>query len=125
MTQTIALMNELLALGLTEITNDRQRKNGTMMFFDPQTGCEYGIYKTGYVRRKIKKSSNPFMRTDSYIYQLNQRPATIISRHTINGHKFTFTTKSIILVHDLCEQLRIVIKAVKNYRKYYEKNYVK
>ena len=115
MNQILKTIHELNDLGLKIVTTDRQKKNGTLMLFDPQTGSEYGIYKTGYVRRK----------SASRIYQLNQRPATVIRRYNYNGHKFTHTTKSITLVHDMSEQLNIVLKAVKNYRKYYAENYKK
>lgn len=115
MTQTISLLTQISELGLENITTDRQKKNGTMMFFDNKTGSKYGIYKSGYIRRQ----------NNERLYQLNQRPATIISRETINGHKYTFSTKDITLVHDFDQQLEILIKGVKNYRAYYSKNYQK
>ena len=38
---------------LTEITTQRQSKNGTRMFYCERTGCRYGSYASGYVRREV------------------------------------------------------------------------
>lgn len=112
-----AQLSELLDLGLKNITTNRQAKNGTMMFHDPETGASYGLYTaSGYVRR---------IGSSDRAYQLNQRPATMIRRYMQNGHTYTYTTKSIVLVYDFADQLDIAIKAVKNYRSYCKKTYQK
>jgi hypothetical protein len=45
------MANIQLSANLVEITTPRQAKNGTRMFHDFVSGCRYGSYASGYVRR--------------------------------------------------------------------------
>jgi len=65
------MSRKLSTLGLVEVTSQRQADNGTVCFHDPQTGCDYLSYESGYVRRKY---TTKYWRRgkDITIYQLNK-----------------------------------------------------
>lgn len=60
-------IDSILDLGMREITTDKQLRNGTRMFIDPQSNTRYASYKSGYVRRVY-----PYGNTES-MYPLNRR----------------------------------------------------
>jgi hypothetical protein len=62
-------MTKLQTLGLVEVTTQRQADRGTQAFHDPQTGCDYISYESGYVRRILPHSTHNSSRA---IYQLNR-----------------------------------------------------
>lgn len=39
-------------LGLENITSKRQKANGTICYHDPETGVDYTMHETGYIRRR-------------------------------------------------------------------------
>ena len=123
MTQTISLLSEIIELGLKDITTNCQKKNGTMMFHDPETDSSYGLYsKSGYVRRLIKARQYPWNTVnDIYMYPLNQRPLVPTEYKTYDGQTRTYKSKQTIRVYELDKQLEIIIRAVKNYREYRKK----
>lgn len=63
---------KLKTLGLVETTSKTQKKNGTLCFHDPISGCDYLSYSSGYVRRAFKATSSWYERPVRTIYQLNK-----------------------------------------------------
>ena len=67
-----AVQRLMKSLDLIEVTTDRQARNGTIMYEDPQTCTDdnqimYGIYKTGYVRRLAKRKTKSWYAGIGYI----------------------------------------------------------
>jgi len=93
-----------------EITNSKCKK-GTRLFYDPQTGVKYSATAGGYVRRYVP--------TKWY-------GRDIISKTVLNptvGEKFTWgsgrisTRRKCVLLLEEEDRLKIVARAVRNYRK--------
>jgi hypothetical protein len=57
---------------LTEVTTPRQAANGTRMFFCSDSGCYYGSYASGYIRRGIP-TNIPGSNRSHIFYQLNKK----------------------------------------------------
>lgn len=53
------MANIQLSRNLVDITTARQANNGTRMFHDVASGCCYGSYASGYVRRIYVVRHNP------------------------------------------------------------------
>lgn len=104
-------MNTIQNLGLIETTTDRQFKNGTREYLDPQTGEYYSMHASGYVRRIIKYRPGA---KDSY--QLN--PVRINPRP--NG-----TAGYERVMVSFTEQLEILGRRVVSYRIYVAKKKAK
>jgi len=100
-------------LGLEFISTRRQVNNGTLMFNDPETGVQYAMYDSGYVRRHIKGYRHSFMKeAPRYMYPLNKR-ASYIAPST-NGWNHSQCGTYLLAGPD--EQLGILTRAVMNYR---------
>jgi hypothetical protein len=93
-----------------EITNSKCKK-GTRLFYDPQTGVKYSAAASGYVRRYVP--------TKWY-------GGDIISKTVLNptvGEKFTwgsgriYTRRKFVLLLEEEDRLKLVARAVRNYRK--------
>ena len=92
-----------------EITNSKCKK-GTRLFYDPQTGVKYSATASGYVRRYVP--------TKWY-------GKDIISKTVLNptvGEKFIwshreYTRRKCVLLLEEEDRLKIVARAVRNYRK--------
>ena len=61
---------------LTEVTTPRQAANGTRMFFCSDSGCYYGSYASGYIRRGIP-TNIPGSSRSHIFYQLNKKKSSI------------------------------------------------
>lgn len=100
------MSKKLETLGLVEVTSQRQADNGTVCFHDPQTGCDYLSYESGYVRRKYTTKSWWSGESVTSIYQLNK--TRMVGR--------TFKTKERILEPNSEKRIDMLAKAVVNYR---------
>lgn len=115
-------MNKLETLKCIEVTSQRQADNGTISYFDPQTGTYYNLYENGYVRRsfgRVKMSNGRW--SDERIYQLNP---TKIVQHTFNrhdGHPYTVASKSRTMLETHEERMECAARAVINYRNTHKK----
>ena len=100
-------------LGIKEITTDRQRKNGTIVYELPisqvwQTlnpkPLRFAIYETGYIRNVTEGLASP--------YQINK---VKVRKHDIrNG--YAYDTKERILIHSWEERIIYLAKfIIKNY----------
>lgn len=74
------MANTQLSPNLVEITTPRQANNGTRMFYDSKSGCRYGSYASGYVRRIYIVRFNPVfvlgpahLNNKQQMYPLNPR----------------------------------------------------
>ena len=89
---------------LEDVTTDRQSKNGTKIYRDPQTNAYYGIYSTGYVRTLFP---------DRYIsmYPLNKRKM----KEEV-GKWGKYTVKSYELIPNFEDRVLRMVRGVQNYR---------
>jgi hypothetical protein len=107
-------MNKLETLKCVEVTSQRQADNGTISYFDPQTGVYYNLYENGYVRRSFgrKRLSNGRL-SDEVIYQLNpKRKGTYVSPYS--GQTFDCVERVMLESH--VERMDCAARAVVNYR---------
>ncbi|MDC0008770.1 hypothetical protein OAE73_00215 [bacterium] len=108
-------MNKLETLKCIELTSQRQADNGTICYHDPETGCDYLSYESGYIRRSYKTPS-PWIpnKMRETIYQLNpQSKGYYISEYTGN----IYETTARVMIHNPQERLDRLARAVVNYRK--------
>ncbi len=93
---------------MTEVTTDRQRKNGTIQLKDNiLPWVFYTLHKNGYIRRKIQYLRNPHSYDN---YQLNR---TKIKHHP-EFHMCTFTER--IMIKNLDAQLIQIMNPIVSYR---------
>ena len=107
-------MNKLETLKCVEVTSQRQADNGTISYFDPQTGVYYNLYENGYVRRSFgrKRLWNGRL-SDEVIYQLNpKRKGTYVSSY--NGKTYECVERVMLESH--VERMDCAARAVVNYR---------
>jgi hypothetical protein len=103
-----AVVNIAEEIGLEFISTKRQVENGSLLFYDPQTGCKYGLYESGYIRR--------FIRTGTY--PLNSRsPRTVEYRNWRTNTQSTYYNKQAYDFANANEQLGIFVRSVFSYRK--------
>ena len=88
-----------------------KHRNGAKAFFDPKTGVRYVSHANGYVRRYVPTTDWGRKITSSYC--LNQRKEK--EKTVIEG--VNFTSGVFVLIPDEEERLRLISKAVRNYRK--------
>ena len=86
-------------------------KNGAKAFFDPKTGVRYVSHANGYVRRYVPATDWGKRITSSYC--LNQR----MERKKIVIEGVNYTSGVFVLIHDEEERLKLIARAVRNYRK--------
>ena len=120
MTQEI--LDLIKEFGLIDITTDRQKANGTTILRDEQTSCSYGIYTSGYVRRKVDDHYDDIPSTH---YQLN---LTKSEKKTIyfgdnQNRSYTYTQKERILIHNHTLQIELLKRRIPSFRKYVIRNY--
>ena len=107
-------MNKLETLKCVEVTSQRQADNGTISYFDPQTGVYYNLYENGYVRRSFgrKRLWNGRL-SDETIYQLNpKKKGTWVSPW--NGTEHEITQRVMLETHE--ERMECAARSVINYR---------
>jgi len=107
-------MNKLETLKCVEVTSQRQADNGTISYFDPQTGVYYNLYENGYVRRSFgrKRMWNGRL-GDETIYQLNpKKKGTWVSPW--NGTEHEITQRVMLETHE--ERMECAARSVINYR---------
>jgi hypothetical protein len=108
-------MDRLEALGLIEVTTQRQADNGTQCFHDPMTSCDYLSYASGYVRRKFTTTCRWHGERFFTIYQLNKK--RIVQRElTLSPGKFVECTERILEMSP-DKRIDIISRAAVNYRK--------
>ena len=84
---------------------------GARVFFDPKTGVRYVSHANGYVRRYVPTTDWGRKITSSYC--LNQRKEK--EKTVIEG--VNYTSGVFVLIPDEEERLRLIARAVRNYRK--------
>ena len=84
---------------------------GARVFFDPKTGVRYVSHANGYVRRYVPTTDWGRKITSSYC--LNQRKEK--EKTVIGG--VNYTSGVFVLIPDEEERLRLIARAVRNYRK--------
>lgn len=97
------ITSKIKSLGLVETTTEKQVKNGTREFLDPQTNTHYASYATGYVRRLHRYS-----RTYVAMYPLNRR------RKIANQRDWSEISYS--LERRKSDRMLLLLKAVETYR---------
>lgn len=107
-------MNKLETLKCVEVTSQRQADNGTISYFDPQTGVYYNLYENGYVRRSFGRKRLWTGRLDSEtIYQLNpKRKGVWVSPW--DGKEHEVTQRVMLETHE--ERMGCASRSVINYR---------
>jgi len=109
------IIEQMELLGIQDVTTDRQRKNGTVVWRLPiknwnsgKTNIEVASFSTGYVRNQNSGYSN---------YQLNKRCEGEPEYFKLaNGDYRKFTTRSCVLIPKEIDRLEYLIKyCVKNY----------
>ena len=88
-----------------------KHRNGAKAFFDPKTGVRYVSHANGYVRRYVPTTDWGRKITSSYC--LNQRKEK--EKTVIEG--VNYTSGVFVLIPDEEERLRLIARAVRNYRK--------
>lgn len=92
------------AIGLEFISSEKQIRNGSLVFHDPESNTVYGLYLSGYVRRH----------SGNRMYQLNK--TTYGHKVTeYNGQTYTHWGKIRLLVGP-DEGLGILVQAVVRWR---------
>lgn len=114
--------------GFELISSDLQLKRGNLFFRDTnQKGVEYGIYSSGYVRKRNTSDSPKDGRrsmyyTDNRWWQLNK--VETISKVTTSGYKYT-TTQRILTPGDYIEMAKTCIRVAFKSRMAIAKNKLK
>ena len=88
-----------------------KHRNGAKAFFDPKTGVRYVSHANGYVRRYVPTTDWGRKITSSYC--LNQRMEK--KKIVIGG--VNYTSGVFVLIPDEEERLKLIARAVRNYRK--------
>lgn len=88
-----------------------KHRNGAKAFFDPKTGVRYVSHTNGYVRRYVPATDWGKRIISSYC--LNQR----MKRKKIVIEGINYTSGVFVLIPDEEERLRLIARAVRNYRK--------
>ena len=112
-------MTRTQTIGLIEVTSQTQANNGTQCFHDPQTGCDYISYESGYVRRKYLTTGFWSGKKFFTMYQLNKTRKVQIELEWMPG-KFVECTER-ILEMDPEKRIDIVCRGAINYRKHLKK----
>ena len=88
-----------------------KHRKGAKAFFDPKTGVRYVSHANGYVRRYVPTID--WGRKITSTYCLNQRRR---KEKIVIGDKI-YTSGVFVLIHDEEDRLRLIARAVRNYRK--------
>ena len=111
------ILDTFKALGVKDVTTNRQKKNGTTMFELP-TGDTVAEFKSGYIRKYLMSRYTRFKYHTCY--QLNsvyQAPYKVVSR---NGELLEWTHNKRVLIMNRTERLRkllnYTIKQINNAR---------
>jgi hypothetical protein len=112
-------MTKTQTLGLIEVTSQRQADNGTQCFHDPQTGCDYISYESGYVRRKFATTSYWSGKKFFTIYQLNKTRKVKRELSWMPGFFTTCTERILEMSAD--KRTDLICRAAVNYRKHLRK----
>ena len=107
----------MLTLKCVEITSQRQADNGTVSYYDPQTGTYYNLYENGYVRRSFgRKRLRNGKLSDETIYQLNPTRMVDQTYTWSTGISRTYKCKERIMLNTHQERMDCAARAVVNYR---------
>lgn len=124
--EILDLVNDLQKVGLSgplskfgaDLDNvdeiEGRYRKGARAFMDPVTGARYVSHANGYVRRY--KDMKNFWRTGEGLtsrYCLNKRQP---KEKIVVGDR-TYTSGVFVLLHDEEERLKLIARAIRNYRK--------
>jgi surface antigen len=105
----------LKALGVKDVTTNRQKKNGTTMFELP-TGDTVAEFKSGYIRKYLMSKQSRYKYHTCY--QLNpqyQSPFKVVNQW---GELCEWTHNNRMLIHSRAERLkRLVLYTIKQINK--------
>ena len=108
-------IDTLTALGVKDVTTNRQKKNGTTMFELP-TGDNVAEFKSGYIRKYLMSQQDKYKYYTCY--QLNPQykaPYRIISTH---GDEYKWEQNKRMLIMNRAERLkRLVLYTIKQINK--------
>ena len=110
-------INTLNALGVKDVTTNRQKNNGTTMFELP-TGDNVAEFKSGYIRKYLM-SKNPVTNYKYHTcYQLNPQYKTPYKMIWSNGELYEGTHNRRMLIFNRAERLkRLVLYTIKQINK--------
>lgn len=120
-------LSVIATLGLIEVTSDKQLRNGTRMFYDPEARAYYGSYAAGYARRLY---SSPFYgkKREMMMYPLNPREIKTRSfaasfwdyatgTRVPTGEIVDCKLKGYKLIEDPVKRLELIASAATRYRR--------
>lgn len=106
-------IDTLNALGVKDVTTNRQKNNGTTMFELP-TGDTVAEFNSGYIRKYLM-STNPVTNHKYHTcYQLNPTYKVPYKAVNWNGKLYESTMSNRMLIHNRAERLkRLVLYTIK------------
>ena len=108
-------IDTLNALGVKDVTTNRQKNNGTTMFELP-TGDNVAEFKSGYIRKYLM-SGQKNLKFHS-CYQLNPQYKTVFKTITHSGREFVTDRNNRMLIWNRAERLkRLVLYTIKQINK--------
>jgi hypothetical protein len=105
-----ALNKAAIEFGLENTTSARQKKNGTIEFYDSMTDCFYTLHENGYIRRRIRGGYFGYGHWRGY--QLNKQHRQYTGRMCWYGREFN--TDRVMMSE--WEQLGKLITSIISYR---------
>ncbi len=117
MTEEKLAIDTLTALGVKDVTTNRQKKNGTTMFELP-TGATVAEFDSGYIRKYLM-STNPVTNHKYHTcYQLNPTYNTNWKAVNSFGKLVQSEMKARMLIYSRAERLkRLVLYTIKQINK--------
>ena len=107
----------LNALGVKDVTTNRQKKNGTTMFELP-TGDTVAEFNSGYIRKYLMSTNKVTNHKYHTCYQLNPQYKTPYKMIWSNGELYEGTHNRRMLIFNRAERLkRLVLYTIKQINK--------
>ena len=108
-------IDTLKALGVKDVTTNRQKNNGTTMFELP-TGDNVAEFKSGYIRKYLMSQQDKYKYHTCY--QLNPTYKTPYKMIWSDGRLYEGTHNNRMLIHNRAERLkRLVLYTIKQINK--------
>ena len=113
--KSVGLVNPLSRFG-ADLNNvveaPGKYRNGAKAFLDPVTGARYVSHANGYVRRYIDTKNWRVGYTITSRYCLNKRQP----KKKMVVEDRSYTSGVFVLLHDEEERLKLIARAIRNYR---------
>ena len=110
--------DQILSLGLIDVTTKRQEAHGTRMYRDPRANNHYAdifytVHANGYVRRRLTSKNNPAYYDH---YQLNpQTTQKQVVTSIYTGDSYTVSSIQRIMLSE-SQQYELLHRCVQSYR---------